>query len=88
MQHRHMVYGKLHIRHDLFLDQNVNDNAYSTPYCHKDFDLDHKMIMLVIVSYYNTFLLLFVQHQHYPEHDTLCMYIFLYNIFFCILPDQ
>ena len=42
MQHRHMLCGELHICHDLFLDQNVNDNAYSTPYLHEAYDVDHK----------------------------------------------
>ena len=31
MQQRHMVCGKLHICHDLFLDQNLDDNAYLIP---------------------------------------------------------
>ena len=31
IQHRHVVCRNLHICHDLVLDQNVNDNAYSTP---------------------------------------------------------
>ena len=49
MQHRHMVCGVFHIWHDLVLDQNVNDNTYSTPYCHEALDVDHDMVILGIV---------------------------------------
>ena len=42
IQHMHMVCGKLHICHDLFLDQNVNNNAYSTPLIHELLDLNQK----------------------------------------------
>ena len=73
-----MVRGKFCILHDLVLYQNVNDDAYSTPLYHEALDVDRKMVMLVIVFYRNTFSLLFVQHQHYPEHDTLCMSIFFH----------
>ena len=40
MQHRHMVCGELHIFHDLYLDQNVYDNAYLTPLIHEDLDVN------------------------------------------------
>ena len=76
MQHRHMVCGELHILHDLVLDKNVSGNAYSTPLLHEVLDVDHKIIMLGIGLYHNTFSHLCVQHQHYPEHDTLCLSIF------------
>ena len=75
MQHRHMVCGKLHIYHDLVLDQIVNDNYYSTPLLHEDFDVDHKMVMLGIGLYHNKISHICVQHQHYPEHDILCLSI-------------
>ena len=55
MQHRHMECGELHIFHDLFLDQNVNGNAYSTPLLHEALDVDHKMVVLGIGLYHNTF---------------------------------
>ena len=88
MQHRHIVCGKFHICHDLVLDQNVNDKAYSTPLIHKALDVDHKILMLGIGLYHNIFSHLFVQHQHYPEHDTLFLSILFYWLFFFILPDQ
>ena len=34
-QHMHMVYGELYIYIYQVLDQNANDNAYSTPLRHK-----------------------------------------------------
>ena len=76
IQRTHMECGELHICHDLVLDQNLNDNAYSTPLRYEALDVDHKMVMLGIGLYYNKFSLLCVPHQDYPEHDTLCMYIF------------
>ena len=88
IQHRHMVCGELHICHELFLDQNVNDNTYSTPLLHEVLDVDHKMVMLGIGWYHNTFSHICVQHQHYPEHDTLCLSIFFYWLFSYILPYQ
>ena len=75
MQHRHMVYGELHICHDPVLDQNVNNNANSNHFLHKALDVDHKMIYWELVGITIHFQIC-VQHQHYPEHDTLCLYIF------------
>ena len=83
-----MVCGESQICHDLVLDQNVNYNAYSIPLRHEAFYMDHKMVILGIGLYHNISLLLCVQHQNYSKHDTLCLYILLYWIFFCILPDQ
>ena len=37
---------------------------------------------------YNKFLHLYVQHQYYPEHDTVCLSIFFPWIFYCFFPDQ
>ena len=88
MKHRHMVCGELHICHELDLYQNVNDNAYPTPFIHEALDMNHKMVMLVIGWYQNKISHLFVQHHHYPEHDTLCMSILFYWIFSFIFPDQ
>ena len=88
MQHRHMLCSELHICHDLDLDQNVNDHAYPTPFLHEALDVDQKIVMLVIGWYRNTFSHLYVQHKHYPEHDTLCISIFFYWIFSCFSPDQ
>ena len=83
MQHRHMEFSELHICHDLVLDQNVNDNAYSNPLIYEDLDVDHKMVMLGIGFYHNIFLHLCVQHQHYPEHNTICLSILL-NVSFSV----
>ena len=47
-QHNQMVYGKLHIYHYLVLDQNANDNAYSTLLSHEVWNVDQKMIILGI----------------------------------------
>ena len=88
MQHRKMVCGKLNICHDLILYQNVNDKAFPTPFIYEHLDVNQKMLMLAIVWYHNTFLHICVQHQHYPEHDTLCMYIFFYCLFYCLYPDK
>ena len=46
MQQMHMVCEKLHICHDLDVDQNVYDNAYPTPLLHEALDVNHKMLML------------------------------------------
>ena len=88
IQHMHMVCGKLHIFHHLVLYQNVNDNDYSTPLLHEALDVNHKIVILVIVWYHNTCSHLFVQHQHYPEHDILCLSIFFYWLSSCIFPYQ
>ena len=88
MQHKHMVYGKLHIHHYLFLDQNVSDNSYSAPLRHEVWNLDHKMVIMVIDLCCNTFSHLCVKHHNYPEHDTFCLSILFSWIFFCICPDQ
>ena len=73
IQHRHMEFGESHICHDLALDQNVNDNAYPTPFLRQALEVDHKMVMLGISLYHNTFLHLCVKHQHYSDHDILCL---------------
>ena len=86
IQHMHMEYSKLHIFRDLVLDQNINDNAYSTPFLHEALYVDQKMIIMGIGLHQNIFSYLFVQHQKYPEHDTLCLYIVFYWIFFYIFP--
>ena len=79
--HRQRVCGELHIFHDLVLDQNINDNSYSTPLLHEALDVNHIMVMMGIGLYYNISSLLSVQNQHYPEHDTLCLSIFFNCIF-------
>ena len=76
IQHMHMLCGEFHIYHDLVLDQNVNDSAYSTPLLHEALSLNHRMIILLIGWYHNTFSHICVEHHHYPENDTLCMSIF------------
>ena len=83
-----MVCDELNICHDLVLYQKVIDNAYSTPLHHEALDVEHQMVILGIVLYHDVFLLLFVQHQYYPEHDTLCLSVFLYWLLFCIYPYQ
>ena len=88
MQHKHMVYGKLHIYPYLVLDQNTNDNDYSTSLRHEVCNVEHKMIVMVIDLCYNTFSHLGVQHQHYPEHDTVCLSIFFPWTIYCSFPDQ
>ena len=47
-KHTHMVYGELHILPYLVLDQNANDNAYSSPLRHEVWNVDHKIVMLGI----------------------------------------
>ena len=46
--------------------------------------MDHKIVILGIVFYHNTFSHICGQHQHYPEYDTFCLSIFYYWIVFCI----
>ena len=46
------------------IEYHVQDNAYSTPFLHEDLDVDHKMVILGIGWYHNTFSDLSVQHQH------------------------
>ena len=81
-QHTHMVYSELHILPYPVLYQNANDNSYSTPLRHEVWNMDQKMIILGIDLCYNTFSRLGVQHQHYPEHDTVCLFILFPRIFF------
>ena len=81
IQQRHMVFSELHIYHDLVLDQKVNDNAYSTPLIHEALDMEQKMLMLVIGLYQYKFTHPCVEHQHYPENDTLCLSILFYSLF-------
>ena len=88
MQHKNMVCGKLHIFHYLFLDQNINVNAYSTPFLYEDLDVDHKVVMMGIGLYQNIFSLLYVQHKHYTEHDTLYLCNLFYWLFLFICPDS
>ena len=88
IQHRHTVCDKFHICHDLVLDQSVNDNYHPTSLPHEALDVNPKMIMLRIGWYHNTFSHLYVKHQHYPEHDTLCLSIIFYWLFSCLPPDQ
>ena len=88
MQHKQMLYGELHIRHYLVLDKNANVNAYSTPLRHEVWNVDHKKLMLGIDLCHNIFSQICVQHQHYPEHDTVCLSVFFPWTFFCICPDH
>ena len=83
MKHNHMVYGKFHIQHCLVLDQNANDNAYSTPLRYEVWNVDHKMVILWICLCYNTFSHICVKQQNCPEHDTVGMSIlFPWIVFF------
>ena len=88
IQHRHMVCGELRICYDLVLDQNINDTTYSTPFLHEALDVDHKMVVMGIGWYHNTFSHICVKHQHYPEHDNIYLYILFYWLFSYIFPDQ
>ena len=88
MQHRHIVCGEFHICHDLDLYPNLYYNDYATLLLHEAMDVNHIMVMLGISWYHNTFSHLCVQHQNYPEYDTLCLYIFFYWLFSCLLSDQ
>ena len=83
-----MVYGELQIYHEIVLDQNENDNAYSTPLIHEALDVNHKILMLGIGWYQNKFSHICVKHQNHPEHNTLCLSIFFYCLFSYIFPDQ
>ena len=80
IQHMHMLCGEFHIYHDLVLDQNVNDNAYSPPLLHDALEMEQKMVILVIGLYHNIFSHICVKHKRYPEHDTLCMSILFHFI--------
>ena len=89
MQHKHMVYGKLHIYPYLVLDQNSNDNAYSTPLCHEVYKVDHKMIILGIDSCYNKFhILMFNIRIILNMILSVCPYYF-HELFlvFCLIND-
>ena len=55
IQHKHMVYGKFHIYNFLVLDQNANDNAYSTPLRHEVWNVTYKMVIMGIYFCYNKF---------------------------------
>ena len=83
-----MVYGELRIHHYLVLDQNENDNAYSTPLRYEVWKVDHEIVIMVIHLCCNTFSHLGAQHQNYSEHDTVCLYIIFPLIIYCFCPDQ
>ena len=93
-QHKHMVYGELHILPYLVLYQNANDNSYLTPLCHAVWNVEHKMVILVINLCYNTCLHLWVPLMHYPEHDTFFLSIFFpwifswFSLIKYLLPDD
>ena len=57
---------------------------------HDVLNVDHKMIMLGIGLCYNTFSHICVQHQHYPKHDTICLFTFfpliVFGFFLSITP--
>ena len=55
MQHRHMECVEYHICHEQVLDKNVNGNTYSAPLLHAALDVDHKVVIMVIGLYHNTF---------------------------------
>ena len=55
IKHTHMVCRELHIHHDLVIDKNTSDNAYSSPLCHAVWNVDHKMVMMGIYLCYNKF---------------------------------
>ena len=55
MQQNHMVYLDCHISPFLVLDQNANDNDYSTALLHEVCNMDQKMIITGIDLCYNTF---------------------------------
>ena len=82
MQHRNMVCGEFHICHYLDLDQNVYDDAYPIPLIHEALVGNHILVILGISYYHNKFSHICVQHHHYPEHDNICLSIFIYRIFF------
>ena len=67
MQHKQMVCRELHNLNDLVLDQNLNDNTYSTPVPHEAFDVDHKLLIIGIGYYHNSFSLICVQRK--PQND-------------------
>ena len=59
MQHRYMVYDELHIHYYLFLNQNANDDAYSTPLSHEVWNMDNKFQLwefLCVTIHFNLFL--------------------------------
>ena len=86
MEPKHMVYGEFYIYHYLVLDQKANDNDYSTPLRHEVCNMNHKKVMTGIDFCYNKFSHISVQHQHYSEPDTVCLFFFIdYLLFF---PDQ
>ena len=51
MQHRHMECGESHICHDLVMNRNENDNAYSNTLLHKALDVEHKTVIMGIRLY-------------------------------------
>ena len=83
-----MVYGKFHRYHYQVLDQNAIDNSNSALLRHKFCNVDHKKVMQGIDLCYNNFSHLRVQHQNYPESDTVCMFIFIPLIVYCFCPYQ
>ena len=81
MQHRHMVYLKVHRRHYLVLDQSARDSNYLSLLCYEAWNLDHKMVILGISLCYNLFSNICVKDNHYLEHGTVCLSIFFPWIF-------
>ena len=82
MQHSHMVYGWLNKHHYLFLDKNSSDNDYPSPLRHEVWNVDHKMVILVMDFCYNKFSYLCVKRNNYLEHYSVCLSIFFHCIFF------
>ena len=68
----------------------VTWNAASCTYVMTQFGIKTQMVMLRIGFYHNKFSHICVKHQHYPEHDILCMSVFFYWIFsiFSLINDS
>ena len=75
MKHRRMLYGEFHRPHYLVLDQSASDNSLLILLRHEVWNVDNKMIILIIGLCYNAFSRIFVQQQHYLKHDTVCLSI-------------
>ena len=87
-EHETQEHGMRIISHMPWPGFGSNDNSYSTPLFHEALDVDHLMVILGNFLYRNTSSLICEQHQLYPEHNTLCLHVLFYWIFFWIFAYQ
>ena len=95
MQHKHMLYGKLHIHHYLVLDRSKNENVYSTPLRNEVWNVDYKMEMTgidlcykndyILVCYISIILNMILSVCTFSFHESFIVFILIKHTIFAVL---